>query len=96
MPGRPYLKGHTVRTACQSGSHKLKNCAWLAVAEQASFELLLTTTSRCVHPGLDVLEDRRNRVPQSTQAPLTLPGMLSTAGRADHSRLFAMSCALSL
>jgi hypothetical protein len=33
------------------------------------------------------------RVPRNTHAPLTLPGMLSTAGHCDQSRLLAMICA---
>ncbi len=43
VPIRPYLKGHTVRTAFQQGWDKLKNGELLAAAEQAGFGLLLTT-----------------------------------------------------
>ena len=43
MPIRPYLKGHTVSTAFQQGWDKLKNGELLAAAEQAGFDLRLTT-----------------------------------------------------
>jgi hypothetical protein len=33
------------------------------------------------------------RVPRNTHAPLTLPGILSTSGHCDRSRLCAMICA---
>ena len=43
VPIRPYLEGHIVRTAFQQGWDKLKNGELLAAAEEAGFELLLTT-----------------------------------------------------
>ena len=43
VPIRAYLQGHTVRTAAQQGWDKLKNGDLLAAAEQAGFDLLLTT-----------------------------------------------------
>ncbi len=43
VPIRPYLEGHTVRTAAQQGWDKLKNGDLLNAAEAAGFDLLLTT-----------------------------------------------------
>jgi hypothetical protein len=43
VPIRPYLTGHTVSTAFQQGWDKLKNGELLAAAEQAGFDLFLTT-----------------------------------------------------
>lgn len=43
VPIRLYLEGHTVRTAFQQGWDKLKNGELLAAAEEAGFDLLLTT-----------------------------------------------------
>ena len=43
VPIRPYLEGHTVSTAFQQGWDKLKNGELLAAAEQAGFDLFLTT-----------------------------------------------------
>src|SRR5271170_2243597 len=43
VPIRPYLKGHAVRTAAQQGWEKLKNGDLLTAAEEAGFDLLLTT-----------------------------------------------------
>jgi hypothetical protein len=43
VPIRPYLKRHTVRTAAQQGWDKLSNGELLSAAEQAGFDLLLTT-----------------------------------------------------
>jgi len=43
VPIRPYLEGHTVRTAAQQGWDKLKNGDLLNAAEAAAFDLLLTT-----------------------------------------------------
>ncbi len=43
VPIRAYLHGHTVRTAAQQGWDKLKNGDLLTAAEQAGFDLLLTT-----------------------------------------------------
>lgn len=43
VPIRSFLQGHTVRTAAQQGWDKLRNGDLLAVAEEAGFDLLLTT-----------------------------------------------------
>ncbi|MGA2183288.1 MAG: hypothetical protein ABSH47_09680 [Bryobacteraceae bacterium] len=43
VPIRPYLEGHTVRTAAQQGWDKLSNGDLLTVAEETGFDLLLTT-----------------------------------------------------
>lgn len=43
VPIRPYLEGHTVRTAFQQGWDKLKNGELLAAAEATGFDLFLTT-----------------------------------------------------
>jgi hypothetical protein len=43
VPIRPYLVGHEVRTAAQQGWETLKNGELLTAAEDAGFELLLTT-----------------------------------------------------
>jgi hypothetical protein len=43
VPIRPYLTGHAVNTAFQRGWDKLKNGELLAAAEQAGFDLFLTT-----------------------------------------------------
>lgn len=43
VPIRPYLAGHTVRTAAQEGWNRLKNGDLLTAAENAGFDLLLTT-----------------------------------------------------
>ena len=43
VPMRPYLEGHTVRTAAQQGWEKLSNGDLLTAAEEAGFEILLTT-----------------------------------------------------
>jgi hypothetical protein len=43
VPIRPYLEGHTVSTAFQQGWDKLRNGELLAAAEQARFDLFLTT-----------------------------------------------------
>jgi len=42
-PIRPYLKGHTVRTAAQEGWDKLRNGDLLTGAENTGFDLLPTT-----------------------------------------------------
>jgi hypothetical protein len=42
VPIRPYLQGHTVRTAFQQGWDKPKNGELLMAAEQAGFDLFLT------------------------------------------------------
>ena len=43
VPIRPYLEGHAVRTAFQQGWDKLKNGELLAAAEEAGFDVCLTT-----------------------------------------------------
>ena len=43
VPIRPYLEGHTVRTAAQQGWDKLRNGDLLTAAEDAGFDILLTT-----------------------------------------------------
>jgi hypothetical protein len=43
LPLRPYLVGHSVRTAAQQGWATLGNGELLNVAEQAGFDVLLTT-----------------------------------------------------
>lgn len=43
LPIRAYLEGHTVRTAAQQGWDRLSNGDLLDAAEQAGFDLLLTT-----------------------------------------------------
>ena len=43
VPIRPYLQGHTVRTAAQQGWDKLSNGDLLTAAEEAGFDMLLTT-----------------------------------------------------
>jgi hypothetical protein len=39
----PYLEGHSARTTAQQGWDRLKNGELLTVAENAGFDLLLTT-----------------------------------------------------
>src|ERR1017187_9830795 len=43
VPLRPYLAGHTVRTAADEGWDRLRNGDLLSAAEEAGFDLLLTT-----------------------------------------------------
>jgi len=43
VPIRPYLEGHTVRTAAQQGWDKLRNGDLLTAVENAGFDILLTT-----------------------------------------------------
>jgi hypothetical protein len=43
VPIRSYLEGHTVSTAFRQGWDKLRNGELLAAAEQAGFDLFLTT-----------------------------------------------------
>jgi hypothetical protein len=43
VPIRPFLEGHTVRTAAQQGWDKLRNGDLLTAAEEAGFDILLTT-----------------------------------------------------
>ena len=49
VPIRPYLERHTVRTAAQQGWDKLSNGELLTVAEEAGFDLLLTTGKNIRH-----------------------------------------------
>ncbi len=49
VPIRPYLKGHTVRTAAQEGWDRLKNGDLLTAVEDAGFDLLLTTDKNIRH-----------------------------------------------
>lgn len=43
VPLRPYLQGHIVKTAWEQGWDRLRNGDLLTAAEEAGFELLLTT-----------------------------------------------------
>src|ERR1017187_965688 len=43
VPIRPYLEGHTVRTAAQQGWDKLRNGDLPTAAEDAGFDILVTT-----------------------------------------------------
>jgi hypothetical protein len=43
VPIRGYLEGHTVRTAAQQSWDKLRNGDLLTTAEEAGFDILLTT-----------------------------------------------------
>jgi hypothetical protein len=43
VPIRAYLEGHTVRTAAQQGWDKLGNGDLLTAAEEAGYDILLTT-----------------------------------------------------
>lgn len=43
LPIRPFLKGHTVRTAAQEKWDRLRNGELLTAAEQAGFDVLVTT-----------------------------------------------------
>jgi hypothetical protein len=43
VPIRPYLEGHTARTAAQQGWDKLRNGDLLTAAEEAGFDLFVTT-----------------------------------------------------
>ena len=43
VPLRPYLSGHDVSTAAQQGWDKLRNGDLLKAAEDAGFEVLVTT-----------------------------------------------------
>ena len=49
VPIRPYLERHTVRTAAQQGWDKLSNGELLTAAEEAGFDLLLTTDKNMRH-----------------------------------------------
>jgi hypothetical protein len=43
LPIRPYLGLHTIHTAAQKGWDKLKNGDLITAAEEAGFDILLTT-----------------------------------------------------
>src|ERR1035438_9416012 len=43
VPIRPYLEGHTVRTAAEEGWDRLRNGDLLSAAEETGFDVLLTT-----------------------------------------------------
>jgi hypothetical protein len=43
VPMIPYLKDHSVRTAAQQGWDRLKNGELLSAAENAGFDLILTS-----------------------------------------------------
>jgi hypothetical protein len=45
VPIRPYLEGHTVRTAAQQGWDRPRNGDLLTAAEDAGFDLFLTASS---------------------------------------------------
>ncbi len=49
VPLREALVGHTVETAYERGWSELSNSELLAVAEAASFDLLLTTDQNLLH-----------------------------------------------
>jgi hypothetical protein len=49
VPIRTFLIGHTVRTAAQEHWDRLKNGELLTVAEQAGFEVFLTTDKNMRH-----------------------------------------------
>lgn len=57
VPLRQFLQGHQVSTAAQEGWHQLKNGDLLSAAEQAGFDLLLTTDRNMPHQ--QNLEGRR-------------------------------------
>jgi len=43
LPIRPFLKGHSVRTAAQEKWDRLRNGELLTAAEQAGFDVFMTT-----------------------------------------------------
>jgi hypothetical protein len=49
VPLRPYLEGHSVRTAAQQGWDQLRNGDLLTAAEDAGFDLLLTTDKNMLY-----------------------------------------------
>jgi hypothetical protein len=46
VPIRPYLRGHTVRTAAQQGWDRLRNGDLLAAAEDAGFGTTSSASSK--------------------------------------------------
>jgi hypothetical protein len=57
VPLRPFLKGHTVKTAAQQGWSTLANGDLLRAAEAAGFDLRLTTDKNLVQQ--QSLKDRK-------------------------------------
>jgi hypothetical protein len=54
VPIRPYFERHSVRTAAQQGWDKLRNGDLLDAAEEAGFDLLLTTDKNiCYQQNLE-------------------------------------------
>jgi hypothetical protein len=51
VPLRPFLKGHTIKTAWQQGWDRLKNGDLLTAAEEAGFDLLLTNRQKPLPPA---------------------------------------------
>jgi hypothetical protein len=49
VPIRPHLEGHIVRTAAQQGWDKLRNGDLLTAAEDAGFDVLLTTDKNMLY-----------------------------------------------
>ena len=49
VPIRPFLEGHTVRTAAQQGWDKLSNGDLLTAAEEAGFDVLPTADKNMRH-----------------------------------------------
>ena len=79
VPIRSYLEGHTVRTAAQQGWDKLGNGDLLTAAEEAGFDLLLTT-------------DKNMRYQQNAVNAVTLAAMRrwrSPSGRTPRRRVRA-------
>ncbi|MGH9453070.1 MAG: hypothetical protein ACRD2O_03770 [Terriglobia bacterium] len=57
VPIRPFLPGHTVKTAAQQGWSTLTNGELLREAEAAGFDVLLTTDKNLAHQ--QSLKDRK-------------------------------------
>ena len=60
LPIRPYLEQHTVRTAAQQGWDKLSNGDLLTAAEEAGFDILLTTDRTYVTSRISQVEKSRS------------------------------------
>jgi len=74
VPIRQYLPGHLVRTAAQQGWDKLRNGDLLKAAEEAGFDLLLTTDRNMAYP--QNLQDRKIAItadPQYGSGPVAYP-----------------------
>ncbi|HWE53187.1 MAG TPA: hypothetical protein VG273_25570 [Bryobacteraceae bacterium] len=65
VPIRPYLEGHTVRTAFQQGWDKLKNGDLLAAAERGGFHVFLTTDKNMRYQQNFAVRKGRGRVERS-------------------------------